>query len=69
MANDDVSDDSAFIQEVERALGRKLQGNEARLASDLRNDKTVAMIVRELEGAIVADPDKIRPEHKDTADE
>lgn len=69
MAIDDASGDSAFLTEVERQLGRRLQDHEARLASDLRKDKTVPMIVRELEGAVIADPKKIRPEHKDAADE
>ena len=69
MPIDDSSTDAAFVAEVEHELGRPLSADEARLASQLKNDKSSAVVAREIAGAPIADPKKIRPEHKDTADE
>ena len=66
----DTTDPTArFIAEIEALLGRSLDASETALATSLQNDKSAAMVARELEGAVIADPKKIRPEHKDTADE
>lgn len=61
--------DQKFIDEIESLLGRPLDASEIALATSLQDDKTAALVARELEGAVIADPKKIRPEHKDTADE
>ncbi len=67
--NDAVPTDQKFVAEIEALLGRPLDAGETALALGLQNDKTAALVARELEGAPIADPKKIRPEHKDTADE
>ena len=69
MTADNAADDRAFVQDVESRLGRRLSSDEAALAVRLRPEKTAALVARELAGAVVADPKKIRPEHSDTADE
>ncbi len=61
--------DPKFIAEITALLGRPLDDREIALATSLQDDKTAALVARELEGAVIADPKKIRPEHKDTADE
>lgn len=58
-----------FIARIESLVARKLDAHETRLAIDLRSDKSVEMIARELQAAVIADPKKIRPEHSDTASE
>lgn len=68
--NDDARPtDPKFIAEIEALLGRPLDTHELALAASLQDDKTAALVAREIEGAVIADPKKIRPEHKDTADE
>ena len=69
MSIDPTPTEQSFLTEVERLLGRPLAADEARLAASLRHDKSAAMVVRELEGSVIADPKKIRPEHSDTANE
>jgi hypothetical protein len=69
MSVDEGNTDQSFVQAVERLLGRRLQPSEIELATSLRHDKTAALVARELEGTIIADPQKIRPEHSDTANE
>ncbi len=59
----------AFIRRIEELIGRALTSDEVRLAHDLAGDKTPEIIARELQGAPIIDPKKIRPEHKDTANE
>ena len=61
--------DPKFIAEIAALLGRPLDDREVALATSLQDDKTAALVARELAGAPIADPKKIRPEHKDTADE
>ena len=63
------ADDRAFLSDVASHAGRALSDDESTLALQLRSDKSAAMIARELDAAPVTDPKKIRPEHKDTADE
>ncbi len=60
---------SALVRQIESLIGRALTADEARLAEELSADKTPPMIARELQGAAIADPKKIRPEHEDAADE
>lgn len=69
MNDDPRPTDPKFIAEIEALLGRPLDEREVALATSLQDDKTAALIARELEGAPIADPKKIRPEHKDAADE
>ena len=69
MIHDPRSTEQKFIDDITALLGRPLDAHEIALATSLQNDKTAALVARELEGAVVADPKKIRPEHKDTADE
>jgi hypothetical protein len=63
------ADQRRFVTDVERHLGRSLTDPERKLALSLVADKTAAMVAREIAGAPITDPKKIRPEHKDTADE
>ncbi len=65
----DEDERRAFVAQVEAGLGRSLTADEARLATTLMPDKTAAVVARELAGAPITDPKKIRPEHKDVADE
>jgi hypothetical protein len=58
-----------FLADVETRLGRRLTTEERVLASSLQADKTPELIARELAGAPVTDPRKIRPEQNDTASE
>lgn len=69
MPIDDSARDPNFIATIERTIGRTLTADETRLALALEADKTPELIARELEAAPIADPKKIRPEHKDAADE
>ena len=69
MPTEKPTEEQVFLQQVERLLGRRLDPRETDLATSLQNDKTPALIARELEGAVVADPKKIRPEHSDTSNE
>lgn len=69
MRDDDDLTEENFISRIEGLIGRRLDADETRLALGLRADKSSAMIARELQGAVIADPKKIRPEHSDTADE
>ncbi|MEO8936662.1 MAG: hypothetical protein ABI277_09765 [Burkholderiaceae bacterium] len=69
MTTDASNSDQSFIREIESYLGRTMTPFEVSLAISLKNDKTAPMIARELEGTIIADPNKIRPEHSDTAKE
>lgn len=58
-----------LTQRIADLIGRPLTDREVELARDLANEKTPELIARELQGAPITDPKKIRPEHKDTADE
>ncbi len=69
MPIDETPSEQSFLTDIERLLGRPLAADEARLAASLRHDKSAEMVARELEGSVVADPKKIRPEHSDTANE
>ena len=69
MPTDDTPSEQSFQSDIERLLGRPLDADEARLAASLRHDKSAAIVARELEGSVIADPKKIRPEHSDAANE
>lgn len=69
MTTDASNSDQSLVHEIESFLGRTMTPAETDLAISLKNDKTAPMIARELEGASIADPKKIRPEHSDTAKE
>ncbi len=69
MPSDDPTSDTTFVQTIEAQLGRRLTSDETDLALALKDDKSPEMIARELKAAVIADPKKIRPEHKDTAAE
>ncbi len=70
MATAPIDDERGpFVHDIEAELGRRLTADETRLAIGLMHDKTPAVIAREIAGAPVTDPKKIRPEHKDVADE
>ena len=70
MAHDTPSPSSSrFLADVESHLGRRLTDGERTLALSLIGDKTAALVAREIAGAPITDAKKIRPEHKDTADE
>ena len=69
MPIDNVPTERDFLTAIERLLGRGLDERETQLANSLRHDKSAELVARELEGAVIADPKKIRPEHSDTANE
>ena len=69
MANDNTPNEHDFLAAIERLLGRRLDERETQLANSLRNEKSAELVARELEGTVIADPKKIRPEHSDTANE
>ncbi len=70
MATDPSDDDRRqLVRDVEAELGRRLNDDETRLATRLMHEKSPALIAREIAGAPITDAKKIRPEHKDTADE
>lgn len=65
----DASNQQAFIDHIASLIGRELSPDEVELAVALEPEKTAEVIARELEGAVIADPKKIRPEHTDAANE
>ncbi len=69
MPIDTPSNDQAFLEQIELIVGRPLDAHETRLALSLQHEKSVEIIAREMDGAVIADPKKIRPEHSDTANE
>ena len=69
MSNDTPPSDRGFIAAIEALLGRPLDEHETALATSLQDDKSAEVVARELQGARITDPKKIRPEHKDAADE
>ena len=69
MSSPDAPSGRSFIQQVEALLGRRLDADEARLATSLEPEKSAEVVARELQATVIADPKKIRPEHSDTADE
>ena len=57
----DPDDQRVFLADVAAQLGRALTDDESRLAASLIDDKSAAVVARELAGAPIADPRRSGP--------